>query len=334
MSSVTALSPRRMSLVALLGSLLVGFLILGLIVGAVLTRQAVSEIERAHPMTGRLAGLPDAPLHVVERGDLKAPPERTAVLIHGATSTLDVALAPLAPLFPADWRVIALERPGHGWSPRAPEAKGAIGEASDPSEQGRRIIGALAELGVPSAHVFGHSLGGMTALTLALDHPGKVRSLTLLSPVSHPWPGGIAWHYRLTNLPLVGPLFSETIALPAARKVLPGGLASAFKPQPVPDGYVVSRRIELALRPANFRANAADVSALLGHVERRHSRWSELNMPVHIIAGDVDTTVSTEIHSRALVQQVKGATLIVRPNGGHNLQERDAELIVKQMTNK
>lgn len=331
MSTLTALSPRRMSLSSIVVSLAVACLVLVLFVGAILTRRAVIEIERAHPMTGRLVGLPDAPLHVVERGDLKAPPERTAVLVHGATSTLDVPLAPLAPLFPPDWRVIALERPGHGWSPRAPQAKGAIGDVSDPSEQGRRIIGALAGLGIPSAHVFGHSLGGMSALTLALDHPGKVRSLTLLSPVSHPWPGGIAWYYRLTNLPIIGWLFSETLALPAARKVLPGGLASAFKPQPVPEDYVASRRIELALRPANFRANATDVSALLGHVERRHARWSELELPVRIIAGDVDTTVSTLIHSQALVRQVRGATLIVRPDGGHNLQERDAKLIVDQM---
>jgi pimeloyl-ACP methyl ester carboxylesterase len=330
MLSQTSVSPRRMSGFSIALSLLGGLILVALIVGAVLTRRAVTELNAAYPMTGRLVGLPDAPLHVVTRGDALAPPERTAILIHGATSTLDVLLAPLAPQFPPDWRVIAMDRPGHGWSPRG----AAAGPVSDPSEQARRIIAAMQSLGVSSAHVFGHSLGGMVALTLALDHPGKVRSLTLLSPVSHPWTTGIAWHYRLTTTPVLGRLFSETIALPAARLVLPGGLAAAFQPQPVPDGYVASRRIELALRPANFRANAEDVAALLGHVEARHRRWSELAMPVRIIGGDKDTTVSTDIHARALVRQVKGATLQVQADGGHNLQERDARLIVETIMGK
>jgi pimeloyl-ACP methyl ester carboxylesterase len=42
----------------------------------------------------------------------------------------------------------------------------------------------LEHLGWPSAHVAGHSLGGVIALQLALSQPGRVRSLALLCTVA------------------------------------------------------------------------------------------------------------------------------------------------------
>src|SRR5581483_5615761 len=42
----------------------------------------------------------------------------------------------------------------------------------------------LSEIGVPSAHVAGHSMGGQIALELALTKPDRVRSLTLIGSTS------------------------------------------------------------------------------------------------------------------------------------------------------
>ena len=38
--------------------------------------------------------------------------------------------------------------------------------------------------------------------------------LVLLAPATHPWPGGVTWYYDLAARPVVGPLFSWTVALP------------------------------------------------------------------------------------------------------------------------
>src|SRR5919202_6785265 len=54
------------------------------------------------------------------------------------------------------------------------------------------VIALLDHLEVPAAHVLGHSMGGRIALTMALDHPGRVKSLICAATGSGipPRPGG------------------------------------------------------------------------------------------------------------------------------------------------
>jgi pimeloyl-ACP methyl ester carboxylesterase len=71
------------------------------------------------------------------------------------------------------YRLITYSRRGYGGSGAAEPARTLGEQAAD----ARRL---LAHLGVPRAHVVGHSLGGAIALALALDAPQLVHTLALL----------------------------------------------------------------------------------------------------------------------------------------------------------
>ena len=79
-----------------------------------------------------------AALHVVDIGprDAAGPP---IVMIHGASSNLEIMRQPLGDRLAENHRVILIDRPGHGWSTRADH------DDSTPAVQGRMIDEALDE---------------------------------------------------------------------------------------------------------------------------------------------------------------------------------------------
>jgi pimeloyl-ACP methyl ester carboxylesterase len=97
------------------------------------------------------------------------------VFIHGAL--IADAFPPLLaePALRERYRLIHYHRRGYGGS-----APGAT--SVDLARQAADCRALLDHLGVPRAHVVGHSLGGTIALRLALDAPERVHSLAVLEP--------------------------------------------------------------------------------------------------------------------------------------------------------
>ena len=122
--------------------------------------------------------------------------------------------------------------------------------------------------GIPKAIIVGHSFGGAIVASFALRHPEKVAGLIFISPATHPWPGGIDWYYTVASTPVVGWLFSNTLALPAGLFKLDGGVRSVFSPNPVPANYNSEAAPALVLRPQTFQYNATDVANLEAYVRR------------------------------------------------------------------
>jgi pimeloyl-ACP methyl ester carboxylesterase len=230
--------------------------------------------------------------------------------------------APLA----TRYRVIMIDRPGHGWSDRP----GGDDDAS-PARQAALIAQALEKLGVTRAILVGVSWSGALATNYALMFPERVAGLVLLAPVSHPWPGGIAWNYRLASMPVLGPLFVRTALMPLAYPMMDRLVRAAFAPQPMPDGYPARAALPLALRPSEFLANAHDVADLKANVTLQAPRYGEIHAPAVIIAGDRDTTVSPDIHSKALAAAMPNAKLIILPGVGHIIHHAKAELVIGEI---
>jgi pyruvate dehydrogenase E2 component (dihydrolipoamide acetyltransferase) len=96
-----------------------------------------------------------------------------AVLIHGFGGDLNNWLFNHADLA-AHRTVYALDLPGHGESTKAVES-GSADELAD------SVIAFLADRGVERAHLVGHSMGSLVAMTVAAKAPERVASLALIS---------------------------------------------------------------------------------------------------------------------------------------------------------
>ncbi len=290
----------------------------------IVTQIGVVAIQKLYPPEGRFIDVAGARLHVVELGP-QTSTELPVVLIHGASANLNAMREPLGTLLAQHRRVILIDRPGHGWSTRDNL------RASTPASQAAMIDEALDKLGIPRAIIVGHSWAGALAAALALNHPSRVGGLVLLSPVTHPWPGGVAWYNNLAAVPVAGPLFAHTLALPVGLSMMSPGARAVFLPQTMPEGYVGQTAIALLMRPREFLANAWDMVTLKEAVRAQATRYGTIDVPTVVITGDTDATVSPDIHSRAFVAAVPGAKLIVLEGVGHLPQNVAPERITAEI---
>jgi pimeloyl-ACP methyl ester carboxylesterase len=291
---------------------------------ALITQAGVLVLQRIHPPQGRMIEVAGASLHVLDLGprDAAGPP---VVMIHGASSNLEVMRRPLGERLAQSHRVVLIDRPGHGWSTRARL------EDSTPAIQARMIDEALSRLGIGPAIFVVHSWSGALGARMALDYPNRVAGLVMLAPVAYPWPGGVGWYNSLVTTPVIGPLLAYTITLPLGACMAEPGARGVFLPQTMPEHFVHDTATLLLLRPREFLANARDLVTLKAAVAEQAPRYGDIKLPVVVISGEVDKTVSANRHSRPFAKAVAGAKLIVLPGVGHMIQNAAPELVISEV---
>jgi len=302
--------------------MVVVIVVAALAVLALVTQAGVWLAQQAYPARGRMVEVAGATLHIVDIGprDASGPP---IVMLHGASSNLEVMRQPVGERLAKHHRVILIDRPGHGWSTRVRL------EDSTPEIQARMIEEALAKLGVNSAVFVVHSWAGALGARIALDYPQSVAGLVMLAPVAYPWPGGVGRYNKIVATPVIGPLLAYTVTLPLGLLLAEPGARGVFLPQAMPPGFVKNTATPLLLRPREFLANARDLVTLKAAVAEQAPRYAEIKAPITIIAGDEsDKTVSTKIHSRPLAEIVPNAKLIVLPGVGHMIQNAAPDIVI------
>jgi pimeloyl-ACP methyl ester carboxylesterase len=125
------------------------------------------------------------PIWYEEHGDPSGPP---LVALHGGIMTFLGSFDAVLPWLGEGRRVIGVELQGHGHTPDTGRDMSIERFADDVADVIDRVAG-----GGP-VDVWGFSLGGLTATSLALRHPGKVRRLVLAA--SHIRPDG--YHPEIT----------------------------------------------------------------------------------------------------------------------------------------
>lgn len=292
-----------------------------------LTQYLALQISVRFPPQGLFAKLGDVSLHFKDYPAAEGSGQLPIVFIHGASGNLRDLEEPLADKLKGKHRLIFIDRPGHGHSSR-----GSADDMHLPWGQARIVSELLKHLNIDKAIIVGHSYGGGVAASFAVNHPMQTGGLIFLAPATHPWPGaGVTWHYDVTNVPVLGFLFAETVAIPFGHLVFEDGVKGVFKPGAVPANYLERTGVKLLLRPDVFRNNAADVSALYKAVVEVSPRYGEIDVPTSIITGDQDDVVLANIHSVGLKKQIKGAKLIWLEGVGHSPAWTSPEIVAQEI---
>ena len=204
-------------------------LIAGAVFGALFlfTRSVKAKVESALPPLGRFVDVPGARLHVVERGE--GPP---LLLIHGLAGNLCNFSYGVVDSLAVRYRVIAVDRPGSGYSVRAPGASAALAVQAD------AMAALIDQLQLDRPVVVGHSLGGALSLCLAQRHPTKVRALALVAPLTHaPTTMSSAFNGLNISAPWLQSVIAWTLAVPISMRTCDKVLGEVFGPEPVPADF-------------------------------------------------------------------------------------------------
>ena len=212
----------------------------------------------------------------------------------------------LLPHIAADRRAIVMDNRGTGDSDR-------IGGQWTMQDMAGDAVAVLDAVGVDRAHVIGASMGGMIAQHLALDHPDRVRSLTLAC--THPGRRG-APPWRMAASVALRPLLGPAGAFPVVAPLLYAERTRREQPDRIEED------VRMRVRDATPLATArGQVHAISCHDTR--SRLPSLRVPALVVHGEDDKLIPPDC-GRELARRIPGARLALFPECGHVLTT-DAE---------
>jgi pimeloyl-ACP methyl ester carboxylesterase len=296
---------------------------------AALTTRLARRAEAALPPAGRFIEVPGARLHVVEAGALRD--GRTPILmLHGLAGQLHHFRYSLVDALAEETRVVAVDRPGSGYSTREP------GRATALEDQADAIAALMERLGFERALLVGHSLGGALSLAVALRHPTRVAGLALLAPLTT-MPGGSPEVFRSLQVPpALRSLIARTVAIPAFVSRREALMRLVFGPEDAPGDYARRGGGLLSLRPQQFQSAAEDYAAVPRSLMALEARYDELvratpaPLPIAVLYGREDRVLDYRPQGEGFIARVPHARLEL-VTGGHMLPvtqpARCAELI-------
>lgn len=230
------------------------------------------------------------------------------LLIHGAlTTAVDMTLA-LTPALDG-MRVTAVDRPGHGRSPRAPGVE-------TPWRQAERIHALAVELGLDRPVVVGHSFGGAVALAYALRYPEETSGAVLLAPIVFPEVRLEHGLFAPRDLPL-GRLWNRTLGPGFDSLVLPLLWRVMFLPQAMPQAFRDCFPFDQAGARASLEAEGGDALAINRGLARILMAAPACRTPVRIFAGAADPVVNNGLHGWRLSRMLRDVAFDWLPGLGH-----------------
>jgi 3-oxoadipate enol-lactonase / 4-carboxymuconolactone decarboxylase len=212
----------------------------------------------------------------------------------GATSEMWApVLAPLTEQF----RVVRIDTRGHGASPPA-----VAGGSTTIEDLGRDVLAVLDELSTDRVHLAGLSLGGMTAIWIAIHHPERIARLALLCTSSHV-PPARSWLDRAATVRRDG---MAAIAEERVRLWVTPAFAAAN-----PDVVARFRAMIVAVDAESYAQCCEAIAAM-----DQRADLARIAAPTLVIAGRQDEAMPRP-HAQLIVDSIAGAQLEVVDPAAH-----------------
>lgn len=271
--------------------------------------------ERAYPPSGSFIEIARNRYHYRAAGN-----GVPVVLLHGTGASLD-DFALVFPALAEDFRTVAMDRPGHGYSDRG------HGEVGTPVAQAAIVHTILHRLEIKRAIIVGHSWSGALALAYAAAYPHETLGLVLISGTLFREPSLVDPLVRILAAPLIGPLLANTLAPEAVRLRLRHTLPRVFAPSAVPLGYLEKARA-LWTRPSQLRAIAIDTVRRDATIDTLSLRYSDIAHPIVLVIGARDQYIDPENQSLRLARATARIRVRIIENAGHHIPLTHPDAVV------
>ncbi len=269
---------------------------------------AARRIERAVPPQGRFLDLDGERIHVLDKG--AGPP---VVLIHGLGGQMGNFTHSLVDRLAAEFRVVAFDRPGSGYSTRSARSPAGI------RAQAATLARAIRAMKLDRPLIVGHSLGGAIALAIALDQADCASALALISPATHPVASPPKVFRGLAiRSPLLRRFFAWTLATPVSLIGRDFGIREVFAPETPPPDFATAGGGLLGARPGNVYAASSDMIATVDDLAAMTPRYASIRIPVGILYGRGDHILDPRAHGEAMKMKIPSLDLEI-VDGGHML---------------
>ncbi|WP_164661938.1 alpha/beta fold hydrolase [Tropicibacter sp. Alg240-R139] len=291
-------------------------LLVGLPVIFYLWTQRLARLgEELVPQTGEIIPVRGGSIHYVEMGN---PRKQTLVMIHGLSGQLQHFTYALAQDLAQDHHIIALDRPGCGYSTRDNDALAEL------PEQARMIGEFLDKKGIKDPVLVGHSLGGAISLAIALQRPREVAALALICPLTHPMDSAApAFKPLEIRSPRVRRWIGNTLAVPVGKRNAAETLQIVFAPESCPEDFLDKAGGALGLRPQAFVTASADLVWAEQSIRDQASQYPHLRTPGGILFGAEDPIVAAEGHGQTMIKY--GLSYQVLEGRGHMIPITDPD---------
>lgn len=207
--------------------------------------------------------------------------------------------------FAKAYRIVAFDHRGAGHSDKPMQEYTTSLLAED-------AVGLLDTLGIGQAHIVGTSTGGAIAQVLALDHPSRVRSLTLVNTWARPDPY-YARIQRMRKRVLLAMGVESYIKLSSVWTAGPAQFRDEL------DGLEAYEAAQMQ-QAAPVEIIAAGIDATLAH--DRLDDLPRITAPTIVVVADDDILIPPYLGA-TIAAAIPGARLVHMREGGHNCFRQD-----------